>query len=141
MPNIHLWNPVEAVPPLGKYSQIVEHADAGTIYFSGQVANNRAGHLVGPGDAAAQTRQVFENIGDLLSAAGEDWRSVLRLTTYLTNADDFPAFAETRAALFADLYMDEQYPAHTLMVVAGLSHPDHLVEVDTVVARRRADRG
>jgi enamine deaminase RidA (YjgF/YER057c/UK114 family) len=122
------------------YSQVAEDLRTGTVLLSGQVATDRSGELVGVGDAAAQTRQVFSNIGDLLAAAGLDWGSVLRFTTYLTSASDFPTFARVRRELFGQLYPDGPYPAHTLLVVAGLSHPDHLVEVDTVAARAAGPR-
>jgi enamine deaminase RidA (YjgF/YER057c/UK114 family) len=117
------------------YSQLAEVPAAGLIFLSGQVANDRDAGFVGVGDAEAQTRQVFRNIGDLLHAAGAGWGSVVRFTTYLTSAEDFPAFVRARTELFADVYPDGRYPGHTLLIVAGLSNPDHLVEVDTVAVR------
>jgi enamine deaminase RidA (YjgF/YER057c/UK114 family) len=122
------------------YSQLGEVPATGLIFLSGQVATDSAGQFVGVGDAEAQTRQVFRTIADLLHAAGEDWGSVVRFTTYLTAAEHFPAFASVRKELFADIYPEGRYPAHTLLVVAGLSHPDHLVEVDTIAVRARGQQ-
>jgi enamine deaminase RidA (YjgF/YER057c/UK114 family) len=130
MNQVKLWDPEAACPPLGMYSQVAEAA--GIVYLSGQVANDRSGGFIGAGDAEAQTRQVFANIGVLLREAGTGWGSVVRLTTYLTSVEHFPAFARVRKELFAEIYPDGRYPAHTLLVVAALSHPDHLVEIDTV---------
>ena len=39
--------------------------------WRGQVAQNVNGELVGPGDPAAQARQVFENLGRCLAEVGE----------------------------------------------------------------------
>lgn len=55
-------NPENMPAPFG-YSHIVEVNNAKRIiYISGQVAINADGHIVGIGDLAKQTRQVFDNI-------------------------------------------------------------------------------
>jgi enamine deaminase RidA (YjgF/YER057c/UK114 family) len=97
------------------------------VYVSGQVAWDADGNIVGKGDIHAQTRQVFQNLRHVLQAAGGDLEHLLKITTYLTNIDNFPAVAETRSRFFPG-----QLPASTLIVVPGLFHPDFLLEVEGI---------
>ena len=60
----------ETMPPTSGYSHVVEVSNAKrTIYISGQVAINTDGQIVGIGDLATQTRQVFENIKSALETS------------------------------------------------------------------------
>lgn len=127
-------NPAEMGPSQGLYSQIVLHQASGQAYISGQVAIDSSGQFVGEGDVEAQTEQIFANIGAALSSLGEDWSSVIKLTTFLTSSDGLPGFAAARRRLFDSVYPDGRYPGHTLMVVTALSAPHHLVELEAVVS-------
>lgn len=77
---------------------------------------------------------MFANIQAALDALGEGWASVLSLTTCLTSRDSMPAFREVRQRLFASYFPDGEYPAHTLLLVDGLGSPDHMVEIEAVIA-------
>jgi enamine deaminase RidA (YjgF/YER057c/UK114 family) len=134
MAGTQFLNPPEMGPSQGLYSQIVHHQPSSLAFVSGQVAIDEGGTFVGEGDVAAQTEQIFKNIGAALASLGEEWASVLKLTTYLTSADHFPAFAATRKRLFQSYYPDGRFPGHTLLVVSALSAPLHLVEVEAIVA-------
>ena len=134
MAGTQFLNPPEMGPSQGLYSQIVHHQESSLAFVSGQVAIDNRGTFVGEGDVAKQTEQIFKNIGAALASLDEDWASVLKLTTYLTSPDDFPAFAATRKQLFESYYPDGRYPGHTLLVVSALSAPLHLVELEAVVA-------
>ena len=68
-------NTADAPQPLGAYSQAVRVKAAELVYVAGQVAVDAAGELVGSGDVAAQTRQVFQNLGQVLNAAGATFSS------------------------------------------------------------------
>lgn len=133
-------NPPEMSPHLGLFSHIVCHKQSGLAFISGQIAIDKSGAFIGKGDAAKQIEQVFKNIESALSSLGEDWRSVISLTTYLASSDYLPAFKETRKRLFDSFYLDGEYPAHTLLVVAALSSPDHLVEIEAVVSHSSGER-
>lgn len=134
MPGTEVQNPAQMGPSQGLYSQIVRHKQSGQAFISGQVAIDADGTFVGEGDAGKQTEQIFRNIGAALESLGEDWSSVIKITTYLTSAGDFPAFAATRKRLFESFYPEGRYPAHTLLVVSALSAPHHLVELEAVVS-------
>lgn len=98
-----------------------------TLYVSGQVPRNRRGETVGVGDFEAQLRQVYANLRAVLQAAGCELTNAVKVTTLLVRAGDFEAWRTIRSEVFS-----EPYPASTLMIVAGLSHPEYLVEVEVV---------
>ena len=108
------------------------HVVAGTgrlVAISGQIAFDETGQLVGRDDAEAQARQVFENLRGVLRAAGGDLANLMKITTYITRLEDFPAVAQARGEVFQG-----ELPASTLIVVKGLFHPDFLLEIEGVAA-------
>ncbi len=98
-----------------------------TLYVSGQVPRDQRGETVGVGDFETQCRQVYANLRAVLQAAGGDLSNAIKVTTLLVRAADFETWRAIRSEVFS-----EPYPASTLMVVAGLSHPEYLVEVEMV---------
>src|SRR5262245_54074039 len=76
--------------PLG-YSQVVEVRSGRTLYIAGQVALDKDGKLVGPGDFRAQVKQVFENLKTRLESSGASFKDVVKLNYYLTDASDLQA--------------------------------------------------
>ena len=76
-------NPDTVATPMGTYSQAVrvETGDAVWIHVSGQIAIDREGSLVGPGDLRAQTRQVFENLKAILEANGATFADAVKIGT------------------------------------------------------------
>lgn len=106
-------------------SQAVRHGDL--IHLSGQVAFAPDGALVGEGDAAAQAKQALANLGAALGAAGATVEDVVKLTCFLVDAADYPAYAAAKAELFAEVA-----PASTCVVVEALLDPRLLLEVEAV---------
>ncbi|MFI6903115.1 RidA family protein [Nonomuraea sp. NPDC050394] len=121
-------NPGELDPP-ATYSHVVVATGTRMVFISGQVAEDRAGNLVGPGDMTAQARQVFANIGHALAAAGARPDQVTKLTIFVAGyrREHLAQIEEGRVALFG-----EHKPADTLVGVAALSRPEYLLEVDAV---------
>jgi enamine deaminase RidA (YjgF/YER057c/UK114 family) len=64
-------NPPTLSAPTG-YTHVVDVVarDARTVYVAGQVAFNERREVVGVGDMAAQTEQVYGNLEAALAAAG-----------------------------------------------------------------------
>jgi 2-iminobutanoate/2-iminopropanoate deaminase len=117
---------VEGLPePFSHYTDAVRAGDL--LFVSGCVALDADGNLVGEGDVVAQTRQVFENIGLCLTAAGASFADVVKVTTFLTNIDDRPAVNEVRKQVFG-----AAKPASTLVEVSALVLPEFLIEVEAV---------
>ena len=84
------------------------------------------GKLV-PGDVVAQARQVFENIGAVLAAAGAASRDVVKVTVFLIDVDDRQAVNAVRQEVFG-----AARPASTLVEISRLAVPGALIEVEAV---------
>ena len=127
-------NPNGAPRPLGAYSQAVKVSPGSLIYVAGQVGVDLQGNLVGKGDVAAQTRQVFQNIGAILNGVGASFSNVVEFTTYLVGRESIQPFIAARTQIFPDLFPNGDYPPNTLLVINGLVNEDMLVEIKAVAA-------
>jgi len=121
-----LINPSTMPKPSG-YSYAVKAAGT-PVYISGQVAIDGSGALVGEGDAAAQTEQVFQNLRTVVEAAGGSLKDIVKITVYVTDPAYRPAVAAARQKHFAD----GAYPASTYVVISGLALPQLLVEIEAI---------
>jgi len=122
--------------PLGQYSHVARVKNAAeTIYIAGMLAVDGGGKIVGEGDFAAQTDQVFTNIAAALQPAGMGWSNVVQFTTYLLDAADIAKFMEWRKRHFARMFADGKYPPNTLLIVSRLVNPAFRIEVQTIAAR------
>ena len=97
-------NIVETRPAPFTWAQSAEYsqgAKAGELVFtSGQAGYDDAGNLV-EGGFDAQARQVFRNIEKILNQHGASLSSVVKLTAYLGDRDDFDAFKKVRSEFFS----------------------------------------
>lgn len=122
--------PATLSPPFG-YSHVVEAPAGSIVYISGQVPLDAEGQLVGKGDFAVQTRQVFENLTRALEAADATWSDVVKLDYFLRDVDQIGAVRAIR-----DEYVDTANPpASTLVEVSSLFSPDVLVEIQAVAIK------
>jgi 2-iminobutanoate/2-iminopropanoate deaminase len=117
------------VKPVANYKIATRYDGGQLLYISGQVARDTDGNVVGKGDMRTQARQVFQNLRQVLQAAGGDFKDLMKITTYITNIENFPAVAEVRSEVFQG-----ELPASTLIVVKSLFNPDFLIEVEGVAA-------
>jgi len=123
--NRHLAAPPGLAPGPG-YSHVVTGSGR-MVFVSGQVALDEQGNLVGGGDIAAQTEQVFSNLSRALAAAGAGFHQVVKLNYYLTDIGGLAAVRTVR-----DRYLGTERPASTLVEVKGLFRPECLIEVEAV---------
>lgn len=112
--------------PLAQGKQI-----GNTIYVSGQIAYDSNGKLVGEGDMKAQTRQVFENIRNVLESAGSCMEDIVKINTFITDGSKFMDMLAVRSEIFGD-----DPPASTAVVVAALAFPALLIEVEAIAVTR-----
>lgn len=109
---------------IGPYSQAVKAGDY--LYCSGQIPLlGQSGELIA-GGIKEQTRQVMENLGRVLEAAGSGFDGVVKTTIYLTKIGDFPQVNDIYGAFFKAVP-----PARATVQVAGLPK-GALVEVEAV---------
>jgi enamine deaminase RidA (YjgF/YER057c/UK114 family) len=126
---IQRLNPPTLSKPAG-YSHATLVNAGRQVHVSGQVALDAAGEIVGKGDIAAQTEQVYQNLKAALSAAGADMRQVFKLVTYVVDLTPARA-AEIRKVRLANL-PEGDYPASTMIGTTALVHPDFLIEVEAI---------
>jgi len=110
---------------IGPYSQAVKAGD--TVYLSGQIPLDPATMDVVPGDFAAKTRQVFENLKAVCEAAGGELKDIVKLNIYMTDLANFTTVNEIMAT-----YFQEPYPARAAVGVAALPK-DVPVEMEAVM--------
>lgn len=109
-----------APAPIGPYSQAVR---AGNLLFvSGQVAIE----LAPQGDIQAETRQVMENIGAILRAAGMDYANIVKSTIFVKDLNNFAAINGTYGQFFTN-----EPPARETVEVARLPK-DVNVEISVI---------
>jgi enamine deaminase RidA (YjgF/YER057c/UK114 family) len=128
-------------PTFGMYSHGMVAAGGELVVVAGQVAADRAGRLVGPGDVVAQTKQAFENVRAVLEAAGSSMREIVRFQTFLTHAADIEGFMTARKEVFPRYFPDGVYPPNTILVVSRLVLPDLLVEIEAMAVKPAATNG
>ena len=111
--------------PVSHYTEAVRFGDL--LFVSGLVAWDAEHRVVAPGDAAAQTRRIFADLGAILAEAGCGFEDVLKVNVFLTDIDDRTRIDPVRQEVFG-----ETRPASTLVQVAALVHPDLCVEIECV---------
>ncbi|WP_030669082.1 RidA family protein [Streptomyces sp. NRRL B-1347] len=127
---ITLVNPA-GLPEVDAYRQVSIASGSKLVFVSGQVAWNAEGATVGEGDLAAQVEQCYLNVGTALAAAGGSFGDVAKLTVHVVDwtPEKMPLLLEGIARAAAKLGVTPVAPA-TLLGVAALDVPDHLVEVE-----------
>uniref|UniRef100_A0AAU2K2L5 RidA family protein n=1 Tax=Streptomyces sp. NBC_00049 TaxID=2903617 RepID=A0AAU2K2L5_9ACTN len=127
---ITLVNP-KGLPEIDAYRQVSIATGSKLVFIAGQVAWHADGVTVGEGDLAAQVEQCYLNIGTALAEVGASFDDVAKLTLYVVDwtPDKMPLLMEgiTRAA--AKLGAAPVPPA-SLLGVAALDVPEHLVEIE-----------
>jgi 2-iminobutanoate/2-iminopropanoate deaminase len=123
---IQRMNPSGLSTPTG-YSHVVAARGGRTIYVAGQVALDAKGQLVGRGDLAAQTKQVFANLDTALKAAGASFTDVVKTNYYMLDAAQVQVIRDVRSQ-----YFTKELPASTLVQVSRLANPDFLLEIEVI---------
>lgn len=118
--------PQGMMAPTG-YSYAVKKSGT-PVFIAGQVALDGTGRLVGEGDAAAQTEQVFQNLRTVVQACGGTMDDIVKITIYTVDAAHRPAIVAARQRHFKE----GQYPASTYIVITALALPQFLVEIEAV---------
>jgi enamine deaminase RidA (YjgF/YER057c/UK114 family) len=127
MPHTYI-NP-DGVSQPGAYTHVVAAEGSRIVFISGQVALDKDGNVVGPGDLGRQAEQVFENLKTCLASVGATFADVTKLTTFIVSYRP----SADRAVLGAvrGKYLPAQNPpASTLVGVQSLATPDILIEVE-----------
>ena len=130
---LQLINP-EDLPVPSTYTHVVVATGTRMVFIAGQEPEDVHGNLVGPGDLAAQARQVYANLGRALTAAGARPDQVTKITIYVVHhrPEHLPVIERARKHLFGD-----HKPADTVVGVETLAGPGYLIEVDAIAVTDR----
>ena len=126
---------VEHLNPTGlhqnpAFSQVVvTQGQVRTVYVGGQNAVDASGAIVGQGNLRVQAEQIFRNLELALSAGEATLANVIKWNVYvLQGQSPQPAFE-----VFQQVWNNRPNPPLiTVLFVAGLAHPDFLMEIDAV---------
>lgn len=100
-----------------------------TVYVGGQNSVDASGTIIGAGDIAAQSAQVFRNLQTALAAAGARIEHVIQWKIYIVQGQPLePGFAE-----FQKVWgRRPNPPTITGIYVAALANPAFLVELEAI---------
>lgn len=84
-----------------------------------------------PGDVAAQTTLVLQNIRAIVEGAGASFDDVVMLRVYLASRDDFGTMNEAYGAFVTEHTPSGVLPSRTT-VITGLPREEMLVEIDAL---------
>lgn len=113
----------KAPKALGPYSQAV--ISNKFVFCSGQIPINPENNQIIEGNIEDQTKQVLENLRNLLQAAGSSMEKAVKVTVYLSDMNDFAKMNEVYSQYFTNK------PARACVQVARLPK-DVKVEIDVV---------
>jgi enamine deaminase RidA (YjgF/YER057c/UK114 family) len=120
-PSLHSGAPYEyaALAPPG----------ARLVFAAGACPLSDAGDVVAHGDYEGQARTAIDNLRTALEAAGSGFEQVLKSTVYVASSDRAQLVRVWRV-------VEESFaparPPSTLLGVAALGYPNHLVEIEAV---------
>ena len=104
----------KAPAPIGPYNQAI--LSGNTLYTSGQIAiNPSTGELV-LGDISSETKQVMENMKEVLAAAEMTFENVVKTSIFIADMNDFAKINE----VYGNYFDEETAPARETVEVANL---------------------
>ncbi|VWC74533.1 2-aminomuconate deaminase [Burkholderia lata] len=120
--------------PHGRFPHITR---AGDFLFVSGTSSRRPDNTIAGASADAlgtvqldireQTRTVIENIRDILRSEGADLSSLVEISSFLVNMNDFAGYN----AVYGE-YFDETGPTRTTVAVHQLPHPHLLIEMKAI---------
>ena len=113
---------------IGPYSQAIKAN--GFLFVSGQIPIEPESGQMSAVDVVAQTKQVMQNLGAILSAEGLGFENIVKTTIYLTDLSDFARVNEAYAEYF------ESAPPARATVQVGALPKGAKVEIDAIAALR-----
>jgi 2-iminobutanoate/2-iminopropanoate deaminase len=120
-------HPAGAAKPLAPYTPAIEAG--GFLFLSGQIALIGDTGQLRTGSIAEETRQVMENIGLLLKAAGLDHGHLVKCTIFLSDMAHYAAVNEVYGGYFTGAP-----PAREAVAVKGLPRGVN-VEISGIACR------
>ena len=106
---------VKTSHPLGLPISWGVKASGDLLYTSGLVASDPVTGKLIEGDFEAQTRRTFDNLKEVLKAAGTSMQNVVKVNIYISDWKDFPTLNQ----IWIEYFGTDNPPARTTVQVAG----------------------
>lgn len=110
------------------YSNGIE-AQGRTIFVAGQIGWDVEGRFAA-NDLAGQFRQVLLNTLAVLKVASAGPEHITRMTWFITSREEYSAALAELGATWKEL-MGRNYPAMSVIIVAGLVEPQAKIEIES----------
>jgi len=125
----HKAHNIGVASEIGRYSDAVETApNLRWLHTSGTPGLLEGKKL--PEGITAQAERAWEHILTILKRADMGIEDIVKVTQYLTRAEDIQDYAKVRTKV-----LGEARPAFMLLVVDQLIWPEVLVEVEVIAAK------
>ena len=118
----------KAPAPIGPYNQAI--LVNGTLYTSGQIALNAETNTLVLDSIKDETRQVMENMKEVLAAAGMNFNHVVKTSIFICDMNNF---AEINA-VYGSYFSEGDAPARETVEVARLPK-DVNVEISMIACQ------
>ncbi len=109
---------------IGPYSQAIRFNEL--VFVSGQIPIDPESGKVIKGNIKEQTKQVLENLKNILQAGGSSLQNILRTTIFLSDMDDYDMVNEAYAQ-----YFESSPPSRSTVQVSRLPKDVH-IEIDAI---------
>lgn len=119
----------KAPQAIGVYSQAIKTKE--WLFLSGQIGLDPKTMQLVNADFEAQVKQIFENITAVLNEAGVAMHSIVKLTVFLKDLNDFQKLNEMMRHYFV-----EPYPARAVVEVSRLPK-DATIEIEALATLER----
>ena len=119
----------KAPKAVGPYSQAIRAGD--TIYCSGQIAINPMTKELVAGGIEIETRQVIENLKNVLVASGSDLSHVLKVDVYLKDLNDF----NQMNSIYSKYFSNDPKPSRVTVEVVRLPK-NAFIEISCVALKK-----
>ena len=126
----HTFHNIGVAARIGNYSDAASvAANVRCLVTSGTPGLPTDGSSL-PGTIKAQADLAWQHIVRMLTEADMSVGDIVKVTQYLTRAEDITAYASIRTK-----YLGHARPASMLLVVSQLVRPDILVEIEILAAK------
>ena len=113
----------DIAPTMGAYSRATK---VGNMFF---MAGCTAGKSTAP--LPDQVRVILERIKGVLEAEGQSMADIVKLTTFVTDVNEWASNSEANNATFKEFFRGE-YPPNTMIGCSALALPCMKVEIEAI---------
>ena len=125
----HTIHDIGVANQIGSYSDAIE-AKPNLRWLMTSGTPGLAANKELPNDITGQSELAWQHVISLLKKADMTVADIVKVTQYLTRADDIAAYAKVRSR-----FLGEVRPASMLLVIPQLVWPEILVEVEIIAAK------